>query len=87
VRWSFSIRFGVQCCFLAMMFNSVGAEDLLVLFGTHTAGPGRGFAIAHFDTKTGSLPDPNYCSKLLNQRILFSRGESKDFIRATLLDL
>jgi 6-phosphogluconolactonase len=58
VRWSFSIRFTVLCCFLAMMFTTVEAEDLLVLFGTHTAGPGKGFAIAHFDTENGTLTPP-----------------------------
>jgi 6-phosphogluconolactonase len=58
VRWSFSKSFSVLCCFLAMMFNSVGAEDLLVLIGTHSSGPGKGFAIAHFDTENGTLTRP-----------------------------
>jgi len=78
VRWSFSIRFGVQCCFLAMMFNSVGAEDLLVLFGTHTAGPGRGFAIAHFDTKNGVLTRPELLLEASEPAyFILTRGEQR----------
>jgi 6-phosphogluconolactonase len=32
--------------------------DVLLLVGTHDAGPGRGFSLAHFDTDTGALGAP-----------------------------
>jgi len=61
-----------------MMFNSVGAEDLLVLFGTHTAGPGRGFAIAHFDTKNGVLTRPELLLEASEPAyFILTRGEQR----------
>lgn len=34
------------------------AADLTVYFGTHTAGPGKGFSVSHFNTVTGALSAP-----------------------------
>lgn len=34
------------------------AADLTVYFGTHTAGPGKGFSVSRFDTVTGALSKP-----------------------------
>ena len=36
------------------------AADLTVYFGTHTAGPGKGFSVSHFDTVTGALSKPEF---------------------------
>jgi 6-phosphogluconolactonase len=36
------------------------AADTLVYFGTHRAGPGIGFSLAHFDTDTGVLTKPEF---------------------------
>ena len=40
-----------------------GAADLLVYFGTHSAGPGIGFSVAHFDTDTGALTKPRFLTE------------------------
>lgn len=34
--------------------------DMYVYFGTHRAGKGNGFSLAHFDTETGVLTKPKY---------------------------
>jgi 6-phosphogluconolactonase len=36
------------------------AADVTVYFGTHTAGPGKGFSASHFDTVTGALSKPEF---------------------------
>jgi 6-phosphogluconolactonase len=36
------------------------AQDLTVLFGTHVAGPGKGFSVSSFDSKTGALGKPEF---------------------------
>ncbi|HMD70957.1 MAG TPA: lactonase family protein [Bryobacteraceae bacterium] len=36
------------------------AADLTVYFGTHTAGPGKGFSAARFNTETGALSKPEF---------------------------
>src|SRR5271157_2131208 len=36
------------------------AADLTVYFGTHTAGPGKGFSVARFNTETGALSKPEF---------------------------
>jgi 6-phosphogluconolactonase len=38
----------------------VEAADLFVYFGSHRAGPGLGFSLAHFDTDTGALTKPAF---------------------------
>ena len=38
-----------------MLLHAAHGENLFVYFGTHTAGPGKGFSLAHFDTTTGAL--------------------------------
>jgi len=38
----------------------VRAADLTVYFGTHTAGPGKGFSMARFNTETGALTRPEF---------------------------
>jgi 6-phosphogluconolactonase len=46
------------CVALAVL--PAAAKDLTVFFGTHTAGPGKGFSISHFDTLTGELSNPEF---------------------------
>src|SRR4051794_29947288 len=36
------------------------ADDSLVFFGTHNAGPTRGFYLGHFDSDTGKLTVPEF---------------------------
>ena len=36
------------------------AADTYVFFGTHSAGPGIGFSVGHFDTATGVLTSPRF---------------------------
>lgn len=45
--------------FLALFFPAAG-EDLWVYFGTHTAGPGKGFSLSHFDSGSGRLSTPEF---------------------------
>ena len=44
----------------ALFVWPVAAADLTVYFGTHTAGPGKGFSVSHFDTVTGALSKPEF---------------------------
>jgi len=44
----------------ALLVGPVAAADLTVYFGTHTAGPGKGFSVSHFDTVTGALSKPEF---------------------------
>jgi 6-phosphogluconolactonase len=39
------------------------AADVYVYFGTHSAGPGIGFSVAHFDTDTGALTQPRFLTE------------------------
>ncbi len=39
---------------------AVFGADLTVLFGTHTAAPGKGFSVSHFNTETGALKAPEF---------------------------
>jgi len=34
------------------------AQEMAVIFGTHSGGPGVGFSIANFDTANGHLTEP-----------------------------
>ena len=48
-------------CLAAIAFSSVTrAADMLVFFGTHISGPGKGFSIAHFDSDTGKITTPQF---------------------------
>jgi 6-phosphogluconolactonase len=49
----------VALCLIVAPFASMG-QDLTVLFGTHVAGPGKGFSASHFDAKTGVLSQPEF---------------------------
>jgi 6-phosphogluconolactonase len=42
------------------LLHAARGESLFVYFGTHTAGPGKGFSLAHFDTTTGALSKPEF---------------------------
>ena len=44
----------------ALALLPAAAADLTVYFGTHTAGPGKGFSVSHFDTVTGALSKPEF---------------------------
>jgi 6-phosphogluconolactonase len=52
-----SIRIAVL--FFALL-HAVHGEDLFVYIGTHTASPGKGFSLAHFDTTSGTLSQPEF---------------------------
>jgi 6-phosphogluconolactonase len=45
---------------IALALLPAAAADLTVYFGTHTAGPGKGFSVSHFDTVTGALSKPEF---------------------------
>jgi 6-phosphogluconolactonase len=45
---------------IALALLPAAAADLTVFFGTHTAGPGKGFSVSHFDTVTGALSKPEF---------------------------
>jgi 6-phosphogluconolactonase len=45
---------------VALALLPAAAADLTVYFGTHTAGPGKGFSVSHFDTVTGILSKPEF---------------------------
>ena len=42
------------------LLHAARGENLFVYFGTHTAGPGKGFSLARFDTTTGALTKPEF---------------------------
>jgi 6-phosphogluconolactonase len=48
------------CCATLGTISSAAAEEVTVLFGTHVAGPGKGFSVAHFDTASGELTKPTF---------------------------
>jgi 6-phosphogluconolactonase len=45
---------------VALAALPAAAAELTVYFGTHTAGPGKGFSVSHFDTLTGDLSEPEF---------------------------
>jgi 6-phosphogluconolactonase len=45
---------------VALALLPAAAADLTVYFGTHTAGPGKGFSVSHFDPATGMLSKPEF---------------------------
>src|ERR1700722_17506151 len=45
---------------VALLASEACAADMLVIFGTHVSGPGKGFSIAHFDSDTGKLSVPQF---------------------------
>jgi 6-phosphogluconolactonase len=49
----------------ALLFAASAApsQDVTVLFGTHTAGAGKGFSASHFDEKTGALGKPAFVTE------------------------
>jgi 6-phosphogluconolactonase len=47
-------------CGLALSVVSAVAEELTVYFGTHTAAPGKGFSVSHFNTESGMLTKPEF---------------------------
>jgi len=44
----------------ALALFPAAAADMFVFFGTHTAGPGHGFSVSHFDSDSGVLTKPVY---------------------------
>ena len=43
-----------------MLTNDLSATDCFVYFGSHRSGPNIGFSLAHFDTATGRLTQPQF---------------------------
>src|SRR5208283_573347 len=73
LRSKFSVTFpgarrragrGLRCALavlcLGLAARTMPAQDLTVLFGTHVAGPGKGFSVSSFDSKTGALGKPEF---------------------------
>jgi 6-phosphogluconolactonase len=64
-------RWRLQRCFagifvwgvLAAACMTAVAQDVAVLFGTHTAGKGKGFSLSSFDEKTGALGKPEFVTE------------------------
>jgi 6-phosphogluconolactonase len=58
---------GVLCALailcLGLAARAMVAQDLTVLFGTHVGGPGKGFSISKFDSKTGALGKPEFVTE------------------------
>ena len=51
----------VFAALLMLLSSSLArADDLLVYFGTHVGGAGKGFSVSHFDTETGVLSPPKF---------------------------
>ena len=50
----------LAAAWVALALPPAAAADLTVYFGTHTAGPGKGFSVSHFDTVTGALSKPEF---------------------------
>jgi 6-phosphogluconolactonase len=55
-----AISWLVAAAWAALAVWPAAAADLTVYFGTHTAGPGKGFSASHFDTVTGALSKPEF---------------------------
>jgi 6-phosphogluconolactonase len=47
----------------AALASASRAQDVTVLFGTHTAGAGKGFSASHFNTRTGELSPPEFIAE------------------------
>jgi 6-phosphogluconolactonase len=45
---------------LASIVLPAAAADTLVIIGTHSSGPGRGFSLAHFAAENGALTQPRF---------------------------
>jgi len=54
----FSLMLVVFFCFWTN--QKAMATDYFVFFGTHIAGPGKGFSLSHFDSDTGILTQPKF---------------------------
>ena len=66
-RWQLRAGGGVRCalaivCF-ALAARAMVAQQMTVLFGTHVAGPGKGFSVSSFDPKTGALGKPEFVTE------------------------
>jgi 6-phosphogluconolactonase len=48
--------------FLSIFLQSlaVKAQDMYVYFGSHSAGPGKGFSLSHFNVESGALTKPEF---------------------------
>jgi 6-phosphogluconolactonase len=55
-----AVSLGAAAAWVALFLPPAAAADLTVYFGTHTAGPGKGFSISHFNTTTGALSKPEF---------------------------
>jgi len=55
-----AVSLPAAAAWLALALWPAAAADLTVYFGTHTAGPGKGFSVSHFDTLTGALSKPEF---------------------------
>ncbi|MGA2438008.1 MAG: lactonase family protein [Acidobacteriaceae bacterium] len=55
---------GLRCALAVVCFalaaRAMAAQQMTVLFGTHVAGPGKGFSVSSFDPKTGALGKPEF---------------------------
>ena len=58
---------GVRCALAVVCFGlaarAMAAQQMTVLFGTHVAGPGKGFSVSSFDPKTGALGKPEFVTE------------------------
>jgi 6-phosphogluconolactonase len=54
------LSLGIAALSFAVAARNIEAQDVTVLFGTHTAGAGKGFSASHFDEKTGALSKPEF---------------------------
>jgi 6-phosphogluconolactonase len=53
-------RFFAALAALTLAALPAAGADMFVYFGSHRAGPGIGFSLAHFDTDTGVLTKPQF---------------------------
>ncbi|WP_260741500.1 lactonase family protein [Tunturiibacter lichenicola] len=54
-----TLAFRITAGMMALSLGLVArAQEMAVIFGTHSGGPGVGFSIANFDTASGHLTDP-----------------------------
>ena len=55
---------GLRCALAVVCFalaaRAMAAQQMTVLFGTHVAGPGKGFSVSSFDAKAGALGKPEF---------------------------
>ena len=59
MKMKLCFRFLCLCAALGFAAPAI-AIDTLVYFGSHRSGPGIGFSLAHFDTDTGVLTQPEF---------------------------